>query len=93
VFREELKENAKLRAWWEKGDMAKEGPKIEDALEKIYELSQYLGDEIVVGAAPSTAKRIRSSSSLPKCGSLVSRTSCRRYSRILRKNRRRPFEC
>src|SRR5579864_5960672 len=38
------------------GSMATQGPKIEDALEKIYELSQYLGDEIAVGAAPSTAK-------------------------------------
>jgi hypothetical protein len=56
VFHQELKENAKLRAWWEQGGMAKEGPKIEDALEKIYELSQYLGDEIVVGAAPSTGR-------------------------------------
>jgi hypothetical protein len=56
VFHQELKENAKLRAWWQQGDMAKEGPKIEDALEKIYQLSQYLGDEIVVGAAPSTGK-------------------------------------
>jgi len=56
VFHQELKENAKLRAWWEQGGMAKEGPKIEDALEKIYGLSQYLGDEIVVGAAPSTGK-------------------------------------
>jgi hypothetical protein len=56
VFHQELKENAKLRAWWEQGDMAKEGPKLEDALEKIYEVSQYLGDEIVVGAAPSTGK-------------------------------------
>ncbi|HKV79898.1 MAG TPA: hypothetical protein VJP02_17245 [Candidatus Sulfotelmatobacter sp.] len=56
VFHQELKENAKLRAWWEQGDIAKEGPKIEEALEKIYELSQYLGDEIVLGAAPSTGK-------------------------------------
>ena len=57
VFHQELKENVKLRAWWEQGDMATQGPKIEDALEKIYQLSQYLGDEIVVGAAaPSTGK-------------------------------------
>ena len=51
VFREELKTNEELRAWWQKGDMATEGPKIEDRLEKFYELSQYLGDEIVVMAA------------------------------------------
>ena len=51
VFRQELKENAKLRAWWEQDEMATEGPKIEDSLEKVYQLSQYLGDEIVVSAA------------------------------------------
>jgi len=51
VFREELKTNEELRAWWQKGDIATEGPKIEDRLEKFYELSQYFGDEIVVMAA------------------------------------------
>jgi hypothetical protein len=51
VLREELNTNADLRAWWQKGDMATEGPKIEDRLEKFYQLSQYLGDEIVVTAS------------------------------------------
>ncbi|HYM79154.1 MAG TPA: hypothetical protein VE377_24480 [Candidatus Dormibacteraeota bacterium] len=51
AFREELKDNPELRAWWQKGDMATEGPKIEDGLEKFYQLSLYLGDEIVVSAA------------------------------------------
>jgi type IV pilus assembly protein PilA len=55
VFRQEVKENAKLRAWWERGEMTTEGPEIEDAIEKFYELSEYLGDEIVVSAA-STGK-------------------------------------
>ena len=32
VFHQELKDNAKLRAWWEQRDMATQGPKIEDAL-------------------------------------------------------------
>ena len=53
VFQEELKENAKLREWYEKGEMATEGPKIENAIEEFYELSLYLGDEIVVSAAPT----------------------------------------
>jgi hypothetical protein len=53
LFREELKENAKLRAWWTQGEMAAEGPKIENALEKLYELSEYLGDEIVISATSS----------------------------------------
>jgi hypothetical protein len=50
LFQQELKDNAELRAWWQHGDMAIEGPKIEDRLEKFYQLSQYLGDEIVVSA-------------------------------------------
>jgi hypothetical protein len=47
VFREELKTNAELRAWWQKGDMATEGPKMEDRVEKFCQLSEYLGDEVV----------------------------------------------
>lgn len=51
IFHEELKTDAELRAWWEQGDMAKEGPKLEESLERFYQLSQYLGDEIVLAAA------------------------------------------
>lgn len=50
IFRQEVKENPKLHDWWQQGEMATEGPKIEDGVEKIYQLSQYLGDEIVVAA-------------------------------------------
>src|SRR5579872_1920442 len=50
IFNEELKTNAELRAWWERGDMATQGPKIEQSLEKFYQLSQYLGDEVIVSA-------------------------------------------
>lgn len=51
VFQEELKQNSDLQGWWKKGDMATEGPKIESQIEKFYQVSQYLGDEIVVSAA------------------------------------------
>jgi Protein of unknown function (DUF3352) len=53
VFQQEVKDNAQLRAWWQKGDMATEGPKIEENLERFYQLSQYLGDEVVISAASS----------------------------------------
>ena len=53
VFQQEVKDNAQLRAWWQKGDMATEGPKIEENLEKFYQLSQFLGDEVVISAASS----------------------------------------
>lgn len=50
IFNEDLKTNADLRAWWERGDVATQGPKIEEAIEKFYQLSLYLGDEVVVSA-------------------------------------------
>jgi len=48
IFQRELKESAVLRDWWRHGEMTADSSKIEDAIEKFYELSQYLGDEIVV---------------------------------------------
>lgn len=48
VFRQELQESAVLRDWWQHGEVASAGAKVEDSLEKFYQLSQYLGEEIVV---------------------------------------------
>jgi hypothetical protein len=48
IFRQELQESAVLRDWWQHGEPATTGPKLEDSLEKLSQLSQYLGDEIVV---------------------------------------------
>jgi type IV pilus assembly protein PilA len=48
VFRKELQESSVLRDWWGHGKLAASGPKLEDSLEKLYELHEYLGDEIVV---------------------------------------------
>ena len=51
VFRDELKTNAELRAWWQKGEMATDGPKIEDGVEKFCQFSGFLGDEVVAFGA------------------------------------------
>ncbi len=51
IFRQELQENSALRDWWQHGELAATGPKVEDSLEKLYQLSQYLGEEIVVSGA------------------------------------------
>jgi len=51
VFQQELQENQDLRGWWQRGEMASTGPKVEESLERFYQLSQYLGDEIAVSAA------------------------------------------
>jgi len=46
VFRQELKESSVLREWWQHGQAATVGPKIEDSLAKFSQLNQYLGEEI-----------------------------------------------
>lgn len=51
VFRQELQESSVLRDWWNHGDMATAGPKIEDSFEKFYQLHQYMGEEIVVSGS------------------------------------------
>lgn len=48
VFRQELKESSVLREWWQHGQAATVGPKIEDSLAKFSQLNQYLGEEIAV---------------------------------------------
>ena len=55
VFQQEVKENSDLRAWWEH-IAAADGPKVEESLEKFYQFSQYLGDEIVVSGAKEAGK-------------------------------------
>src|SRR5262245_43202689 len=56
LFQKEREENATLRTWW-KNDVGDQGKKVDDALEKLYQVSQFLGDEIVVsGSASKNAK-------------------------------------
>jgi hypothetical protein len=51
IFHEELQASAVLRDWWQHGQVATAGPKLEEGLEKFYQLSQYLGEEIVISGA------------------------------------------
>jgi hypothetical protein len=51
IFQRQLRQSPALRSWWQHGELAENGPRIEDFLEKAYQLSQYLGDEIVVSGA------------------------------------------
>ena len=51
IFQQELQESAVLRDWWQHGSPAATGPKFEEALDKLYQLSQYVGDEIVVSGS------------------------------------------
>ena len=48
IFKEELRDNAALRDWWQHSVNGAAGVTFEDSVEKFYELSQYLGDEVVV---------------------------------------------
>lgn len=52
VLHQELQKSTVFRDWWQHGDMAAIGPKVEDALQKFSELHQYLGEEIIVSGAP-----------------------------------------
>src|SRR5437016_6752257 len=45
IFQKELQENQTLREGWQSFPV---GPMVEDGLDKVYQLSQYLGNEIVV---------------------------------------------
>jgi type II secretory pathway pseudopilin PulG len=51
IFQEEKKQSQALRDWLSHGEMASSGPKIEEVLDKIVRVHQYLGDEIVVSVA------------------------------------------
>ena len=59
IFEREVQQNPTLHAWWQQGDLAADGPKVEDALEKFYQFSQYLGDEIVASGAAKGGKAPR----------------------------------
>jgi type IV pilus assembly protein PilA len=48
IFHQELQSSAVLRKWWAEGEMAKQGPELEQAAEKIYQVGEFVGDEIVV---------------------------------------------
>jgi hypothetical protein len=57
VFQHEREQSAPLRDWWQHSDVAVVGPKVEEYLEKVSELSQYLGDEIVVSGAIDKSRK------------------------------------
>ena len=48
IFRDELQQSAVLRKWWQSDEVAKAGKEFESSVEKFSQLSQYLGEEIVV---------------------------------------------
>lgn len=50
AFQQELKESEVLRNWWQHTEMNSGKPAMEEALQKFYEFSQYIGEEIAVSA-------------------------------------------
>jgi hypothetical protein len=54
IFQKELGESPELCAWWQRGDLATLGPKIEDFLQKLAEFSHFLGDEVVFSGSMET---------------------------------------
>ncbi len=57
LFHQELAQDSELKKFWEHGAIAAQAPKIEEYMEKFYELSQYLGDEIVLSAAVGEGRK------------------------------------
>jgi type IV pilus assembly protein PilA len=50
TFQQELGESSLLRDWWEHGEVAKSVHEVERSLDQFSQISQYLGDEIVISA-------------------------------------------
>jgi TonB family protein len=50
ILQQELQQSPVLQTWWQQGDSGATGKKVEDSLERACQLSQYLGNEIVVSA-------------------------------------------
>src|ERR1700730_12205481 len=48
MFQSELEKGSVLRDWWLHGSLAITGPLAQDLLEKTYQLSQYVGEELVL---------------------------------------------
>jgi len=51
IFQQELQTSAVLRDWWLHSDVSKSAPDIERLTQKLYEASQYLGDEVILSAS------------------------------------------
>ncbi|MGH9734975.1 MAG: hypothetical protein ACRD8A_10360 [Candidatus Acidiferrales bacterium] len=51
IFKQELQASPALREWWEKTEPGAQGTKVEDFIERFYQLSQYMGDEVAISGA------------------------------------------
>ena len=51
IFQQERQSRPALRKWWQSEAMAKTGPQLEMAIEAAANLSQYVGDEIVIAGS------------------------------------------
>jgi hypothetical protein len=53
ILQTELQQSSVLHDWWTHGELSASGAQMEAELEAFHQLSQYLGDEIVISGAPS----------------------------------------
>lgn len=54
LFQQELQESDVLREWWQQAQAHRNGPGLEEVLQKVHDLGQYLGNEIVLSVAMSS---------------------------------------
>lgn len=57
ILDQHLQSSAVLRDWWQHGELSSAGPKMLDFLRKFADVSQYLGDEVVVSGATGGKNR------------------------------------
>ena len=53
LFQQELQESAVLREWWNQVQAHRNGPTLEEVVQKLHELGQYVGNEIVFSVSMS----------------------------------------
>jgi hypothetical protein len=56
TFQQQIQTDPQLRSKWNHGQLASESPKLEDFVEKFYEFSQYVGDEMVIAGSVDEKK-------------------------------------
>ncbi len=50
IFQQQLQQSPVLQQWWVEANRGNKGPSLDELIQKIRDVSQYLGDEIVVSA-------------------------------------------
>jgi hypothetical protein len=91
LFQQELQESDVLREWWQQAQANRNGPGLEEVLQKLHELGQYLGNEIVFsvsmtshGAAPLVIAQVQKPGLREFIEQLLAQTPAGKHGSVLR---------